>query len=72
MNDPVHCLEVPDKGVFIGVREGKIYAFRDDGTGGYHAYPITGNEVCAKFHAVSPRIAGLLGTDVKRLSRLHE
>ena len=28
---------------------GKIYVFQEDGTGGYHAYPATGNEVYTKF-----------------------
>ncbi|HEV3342114.1 MAG TPA: hypothetical protein VG125_17235 [Pirellulales bacterium] len=72
LNDPVHCLEVPEKRQLVAVKNGKIYVFQDDEVGGYHAYPATGNEVCAKYPAVARRIAELLGTDVKRLSRMQE
>jgi hypothetical protein len=72
LNDPVHCVEVPGKRQLVGVRNGKIYVFQDDGAGGYHAYPSTGNEVYTKYPAIAPRIAGLLGTDVKRLSRMQD
>ena len=72
LNDPLHCLEVPGKRQLVGVRNGRIYVFQDDGTGGYHAYPATGNEVFTKFPAIAPRIATLLGTDIKRLSRLSD
>ena len=72
LNDPLHCLEVPGKRQLVAVRDGRIYVFQDDGTGGYHAYPATGNEVCTKFPAIAPRIAALLGTDIKRLSRLTD
>jgi hypothetical protein len=72
LNDPVHCLEVPGKRQLVGVLNGKIYVFQDDGTGGYHGYPATGNEVYTKFHAVAPRIASRLGIDIKLLSRLAE
>jgi hypothetical protein len=72
LNDPVHCLEVPGKRQLVGVLNSKIYVFQDDGTGGYHAYPATGNEVCSKFPAIASRIASLLGMDIKRLSRLVE
>lgn len=72
LNDPVNCVEVPGKRQFVGVRNQKIYVFQDDGTGGYHAYPVTGNEVCTKFPGVQLRIAQLMGTDVKRLSRMIE
>ncbi len=72
LNDPFHCLEVPGKRQLVAVRDGRIYVFQDDGTGGYHAYPATGNEVCTKFPAIAPRIAALLGTDIKRLSRLSD
>jgi hypothetical protein len=50
----------------------KIYVFQDDGTDGYHAYPSTGNEVYTKYPLIAPRIAILLGTDIKRLSRLKD
>ena len=72
LNDPMHCLEVPGQRQLVGVRDGRIYVFQEDGTGGYHAYPATGNEVYTKFPALAPRIATLLGTDVKRLSRLRD
>jgi hypothetical protein len=72
LNDPLHCLEVPGKWQLVGVRNGRIYVFQDDGTGGYHAYPATGNEVFTKFPAIAPWIATLLGTDIKRLSRLSD
>jgi len=72
LNDPVHCLEVPGKRQLVGVKNGRIYVFQDDGAGGYHAYPSTGNEICTKFSTVAPRIAALLGTDMKRLSRMQE
>jgi hypothetical protein len=72
LNDPVHCLEVPGKRQLVAVRNGKLYVFQDDGVGGYHAYPATGNEVYTKFPGVASRIAALLGTDIQRLSRMHE
>src|SRR3954451_16888142 len=72
LNDPLHCLEVPGKRQLVGVRDGRIYVFQDDGTGGYHAYPATGNEVVTKFPTIAARIASLLGMDIKRLSRLRE
>ena len=72
LNDPLHCFEVPGKRQLIGVLNGRIYVFQDDGTGGYHAYPATGNEIFSKFTALAPRIAILLGINVKRLSRLHD
>ena len=71
LNDSRLCLAVPGKKAFVGVNGGKIYVFRDDGAGGYHAYPVSGNEVYTKFPAVAARIAELLGTDVKRLSRMQ-
>jgi len=70
LNDPLHCFEVPGKRQLVGVRNDKIYVFQDDGAGGYHAYPVTGNEVCTKFSGVASRIANLLGTNVQRLSRM--
>jgi hypothetical protein len=72
LNDPQRCLEVPGKRQFVAVRDGRIYVFQDDNDGGYHAYPATGNEVYTKFFAIAPRVAKLLGTDVKRLSRLRD
>ncbi len=72
LNDPLHCLEVPGKRQLVGVLNGKIYVFQDDGTGGYHAYPATGNEVYTKFPTVASRIAALLGMDIKRFSRLGD
>ena len=71
LNDPLHCFEVPGKRQLVGVLNGKIYVFQEDGTGGYHAYPATGNEVYTKFPAIAPRIASLLGMDIKRFSRLQ-
>jgi hypothetical protein len=72
LNDPLQCLEVPGKKQLVGVKNGKIYVFQDDGAGGYHAYPVTGNEVYTKFPGIAPRIAALLGTDIQRLSRMHD
>ena len=72
LNDPYWCIEVPGKRQLVGVRNGKIYVFQDDNRGGYHAYPSTGNEICAKFSAVSARIASLLGVSVKRLSNMRD
>jgi hypothetical protein len=72
LNDPINCLEVPGKRQLVGVRGGKIYVFQDDGVGGYHAYPATGNEVYTKYSAIASRIAGLLGTNVQRLSRMDD
>src|SRR5580692_6646071 len=71
-NDPLHCFEVPGKRQLVGLLNGRMYVFQDDGTGGYHAYPAAGNEVYTKFPAIAPRIANLLGTDIKRLSRLRD
>lgn len=72
LNDPIHCVEVPGKRQLVGVRAGRIYVFQEDGTGGYHAYPATGNEVYTKFPAIAPQIAKLLGMDIKRFSRLGD
>src|ERR1700738_2597966 len=72
LNDPIHCIEVPGRRQLVGVRNGRIYVFQDDGTDGYHAYPATGNEVYTKFPAIAPRIANLLGMDIKRFSRLRD
>ena len=69
LNDPINCIEVPGKRQFVGVRSDKIYVFQPDSTGGYHAYPVTGNEAYTKYPGVAPRVAALLKTDVKRLSR---
>jgi hypothetical protein len=55
----------------VAVKDGKLYVFQDDGAGGYHAYPVCGNEVFTKYPAIAARIAALLGTDIKRLSRLE-
>jgi hypothetical protein len=71
LNDPLHCLEVPGRNQRIGVRNGKIYCFKK-GSIGYHAYPISGNELCAKFPEVQSRVATLLGTSVKRLSQMRD
>jgi hypothetical protein len=72
LNNPLQCVEVPGKRQLVGVFNGRIYVFQDDSTGGYHAYPATGNEVYTKFPAIAPRIASLLGIDIKRLSRLQD
>lgn len=69
LNDDLHCVEVVGKRQFVAVRDGKIYVFQDDGAGGYHAYPVSGKEVCTKYSSVAIRVAQLLGTDFKRLSR---
>jgi hypothetical protein len=69
LNDPVHCFDVPGRDQLIGVRNGRIYCFKK-GSIGYHAYPLTGNEVCSKFPEVQSRVASLLGTTVIRLSRM--
>jgi hypothetical protein len=70
LNDPINCLAVPEKRQFVAVKNEKIYVFQDDGAGGYHAYPVTGNEVFTKYPAIARQIAQLLGTDIKRLSRM--
>ncbi len=72
LNDPTHCLPVEGKRQLVGARLGRIYVFQEDAAGGYHAYPATGNEVFTKFPTVALRIAALLGTDIKRLSRMRE
>ena len=72
LNDPLHCIQVPGKSVFVGVRNDKIYVFRGTDLQGYHAYPVTGQEVCQDLPAVASQIAELLGTNFKRLSRMDE
>jgi filamentous hemagglutinin len=72
LNDPLHCVEVPEKRQLVGVKNGKIYVFQGNEADGYHAYPVTGNEVYTKYPAVARRIADLLGTDIQRLSRMRE
>jgi len=70
LNDAARCLEVPGKKQFVAVKDRNIYVFQPDGVGGFHAYPSTGNEIAANYPAVANRIAGLLGVDFKRLSRM--
>ena len=70
LNDAKNCLQIPGKRQFVGVKNGKIYAFQDDGAGGFHAYLISGNEVFTKYSKIAKDIAQLLGTDIKRLSRM--
>jgi hypothetical protein len=72
LNDPVNCLEVIGKKQFVAVKNKKIYVYQPDGTGGYHAYPSTGNEVFTNYPTVAKRVADLLGTDIKRLSRMTD
>jgi len=72
LNDPKLCLEVAGKKQFVAVKDGKIYVFQPDNAGGFHAYPSTGNEVFTKYPSVAPKVAELLGTDIKRLSRMSE
>jgi hypothetical protein len=71
LNDAAQCFEVPGKKACVGVRNGKIYVFLPDNSGGYHAYPASGNDVYTKYPAIAPRVAGLLGIDIQRLSRLR-
>jgi hypothetical protein len=71
LNNPLSCVEVPGKRQLVGVLNGKIYVFQDDGTGGFHAYPASGNEIYTKFPTIASRIANLLGIDIKRLSPLQ-
>jgi hypothetical protein len=70
LNDASRCLEVPGKKQFVAVKDRKIYVFQPDGVGGFHAYPSTGNEIATKYPTVANRIAGMLGVDFKRLSRM--
>jgi len=72
LNDPARCLEVAGKRQFVAVKDGKIYVYQPDNVGGFHAYPSTGNEVATKYPSVAADVARMLGTDVKRLSRMAE
>lgn len=71
LNDASRCFDVPGKKQFVAVRNGKIYIFQPDGAGGFHAYPSTGKEIAANFSSVASRVAGQLGVDFKRLSRME-
>jgi hypothetical protein len=71
LNDAKSCISVPNQRQFVGVKDGKIYAFQDDGAGGFHAYLITGSEAAAKYPKIAKQIADLLGTNIKRLSRMN-
>ena len=71
LNDATKCFEIPGKKQFVAVPNKKIYAFQPDGTGGFHAYPITGKEVAEKYHAAAAHVGRLLGVDFKRLSRME-
>jgi hypothetical protein len=71
LNDASRCFDVPGKKQFVAVRNGKIYIFQPDGAGGFHAYPSTGKEIAANFASVASRVAGQLGVDFKRLSRME-
>ena len=70
LNDDSKCVPVPGKPHFIGVDKGKIYVFRADGVGGYHAYEITGNAVYMNFASVKEEVAAMMGVNVKKLSRM--
>jgi hypothetical protein len=69
LNDPQHCVLVPGKRQYVGVKSATIYVFKHDNFAGYHAYPICGRELCTRFPSVQAWVAEQLGTDVKRLSR---
>lgn len=71
LNDASRCFDVPGKKQFVAVRNGKIYIFQPDGAGGFHAYPSTGKEIATNFSSVASRVAGQLGVDFKRLSRME-
>jgi len=71
LNNPKACMQVPNKRQVIGVKDGRIYAFRDDAAGGFHAYPISGQEVTKQFSDVQQWVASQLKTDVKRLARIE-
>ena len=70
LNDDTRCKPIPGEPHFVAVDGGKIYIFRFDGVDGYHAYPVTGNEIYMKFPSVKEEVASLLSTTVKRLSRM--
>lgn len=70
LNDATRCLEVPGKKQLVAVIDRKIYVFQPDGVGGFHAYPSTGNEIASNYPTIANRIAGMLGVDFKRLSRM--
>jgi hypothetical protein len=72
LNDSLHCVEVPGKRQYVAVKGEAIYVFQDDGAGAYHAYPVTGREVCANYSSVARQIAAMLDTGVKQLSRREE
>jgi hypothetical protein len=72
LNDPVWCVEIPGKRYCIGVKGGKIYVFKDDNALGYHAYPLTGKEVCSDYPSAQKWVADKLNTTVKRLSRMEQ
>ena len=49
--DDTEAVEVLNNGILspngkqvYGYRDGKLYEFQPDGVGGYHGYPIPGNE----------------------------
>jgi hypothetical protein len=70
LNDPIRCFQVGNKRQFVAAHEnGTLYVFQDDNQGSFHGYPVTGQEVCQKYPNVAARIASLLNTTVKRLSR---
>ena len=71
LNERRFSVEVPGKKQVLAVKNGKIYVFQPDGAGGFHAYPSTGNEIAAKYPTAASRVAALLGTSVKRLTRMH-
>ena len=70
LNDPDDARHLPGKRQFLGIKNGKIYAFQDDNTGGYHGYPISGQEVTQKYPQLQKWVADKLGTTVKRLSQM--
>ena len=71
-NDRNNCIVVPGKRQLVGVKNGTIYVFQHDNFAGYHAYPVSGKELCSRFPSVQGWVAEKLGTDHKRLSRSED
>lgn len=70
LNDPANSYAVPGKTQVLGVSGGTIYCFQDDGAGGFHAYPISGQEASQKFPTAGRWLCSKLNTNAKRLSRM--
>jgi hypothetical protein len=73
LNDRAKCFKVSGANNYVGVKHGKIYAFKSDGNNNFHAYQITGNEVVHRFSSVKKEVAtALLLSSAQKLEQMMQ